>query len=190
MLQTSQNLLMLETPQESLMLEPPQESLMLETPEKSLSSKDQLYSSSRHIICSSQSLRKAAMRQQLSGLINPMNNSDQGFLNDPYPMLARFRAEAPVWYCQETKYWVVSRYAEAHAILRDLTYEKQIQRWKHNPNAFLIDLVPHVKSLRTASRNWMLNLNPPDHTRVRSLVNKAFTPMVVQGLRPQIETIA
>jgi pimeloyl-[acyl-carrier protein] synthase len=130
------------------------------------------------------------MTQQLVKLTNPINNTDQDFLNDPYPTLKRLREEAPVWYCKETKYWVASRYAEIHAILRDLSYEKQIFRWKHNPSPFLMNLIPHVKSLRNASSNWMLNLNPPDHTRVRSLVNKAFTPKVIQELRPQIQTIA
>jgi pimeloyl-[acyl-carrier protein] synthase len=130
------------------------------------------------------------MTQQLAKLTNPINSTDQDFLNNPYPLLKRLREEAPVWYCKETKYWVASRYAEIHLMLRDLTYEKQIYSWKHNPSPFLINLVPHVKSLRNASSNWMLNLNPPDHTRVRSLVNRAFTPTVIQKLRPQIQTIA
>ncbi len=98
--------------------------------------------------------------------------------------------DLPVYWSKEDKYWIISRYSEASAILRDPSFEKQIQTWKHAPNPIIVNLIPHVKSVFRASNHWMLNLNPPAHTRVRSLVNKAFTGTIVQGLRPVIRKIA
>ncbi len=124
-------------------------------------------------------------------LIDPLNPLKQEFLDDPYPTLARFRQEAPVWWSDRSKFWIVTRYAETRAILRDLNYEKQIQRWKRRPfYANILAGIPPFSSLANASKTWMLNLNPPDHTRVRSLVSKAFTPSMVQKLKPEIEAIA
>src|SRR5271170_6888190 len=122
--------------------------------------------------------------------VSPLVNADQEFLDNPYPMLKQLREEAPIWWCEEQRYWLISRYADIHEILRDAQFEKQIHRWRHAPNGILLNLIPHLKSLRRTSSNWLLNLNPPSHTRVRNLVNKAFTPSVVQKLRPRIEQFA
>jgi pimeloyl-[acyl-carrier protein] synthase len=127
---------------------------------------------------------------QLSALINPLNSEDQRFLNNPYPMMERLRKEAPVYWSVKDKYWIISRYAEASIILRDPAFEKQIHTWKHAPNPILISLIPFIKSGFRTSKNWLLNLNPPAHTRVRSLLNKAFTGPIVQGLRPVIQSFA
>jgi cytochrome P450 len=124
-------------------------------------------------------------------LADPLNPLKQDFLDNPYPTLERFRTEAPVWWSAKNEYWLVSRYADTQAILRDLNYEKQIQRWRSSSlQRKLLNKIQPFKSLLNATSTWMLNLNPPDHTRVRSLLNKAFTPTMVQKLKPEIETIA
>lgn len=126
----------------------------------------------------------------VSRLVNPLASSDQKFLNDPYAELARLRAEAPIWWCAEQRYWIVSRYADVHAILKDNSFEKQIHRWKYAPSSFLANFIPSLRFLRQIVSNWLLNLNPPAHTRVRTLVGKAFTPSSIQALRPKIEQLA
>ncbi|HEY9730610.1 MAG TPA: cytochrome P450 [Drouetiella sp.] len=123
-------------------------------------------------------------------LINPLVATDQEFLNNPYPHLARLRTEAPVWWCAEQKYWLVSRYQDVQSVLKDNTFEKQIHKWKHAPNGFVANLIPSLKFLRQTVSNWLLNLNPPAHTRVRNLVGKAFTPSSIQSLTPKIEELA
>lgn len=123
-------------------------------------------------------------------LVNPINSTDQKILNDPYPMLKRLRTESPVYWSKSDKYWLISRHCDVTAILQDPEFEKQIQTWKHAPNPILISLIPHVKSLSKVASNWLLNLNPPQHTRVRSLLNRAFTAPVLQSLRPVINSIA
>ncbi|MBU6454243.1 MAG: cytochrome P450 [Cyanobacteria bacterium REEB67] len=121
---------------------------------------------------------------------NPLTSTDPIFLNDPYPVLQKMRAETPVCWSKKNKYWLISRHAEVSAILRDTTFEKQIQTWKHAPNPLIVSILPHIKSISGVSNNWLLNLNPPNHGRVRSLLNKAFTGQVVRDLRPTIEALS
>lgn len=121
-------------------------------------------------------------------LQDPLAPPSREFLENPYPVFKRFREEAPVWWSEKGKYWLVTRHAEASEILTNLDYEKQLQRWRQiNPIARLL---PAVKKATESRSKWMLNMDPPDHTRMRALVNKAFTPSVVSGLAPHIESIA
>ena len=121
-------------------------------------------------------------------LADPLKPLSPEFLNDPYPMYQRLREEAPVLWSDKGKYWVVTKYSDIHAIMRDLQYEKQLERWRQfNPVA---KLIPPVKNLMQSRSLWMLNQDPPDHTRLRSLVNKAFTPKMVSTLREHIKTLA
>src|SRR4029453_6757315 len=119
---------------------------------------------------------------------DPFISVSKEFLDDPYPTFARLRDQAPVFWSEKGKYWIVSRYQDASAILRDLHYEKGIQRWKaFNP---LVKIVPQLSEQLKFRGKSMLNQDPPDHTRLRSLVNKAFTPTMVNQMRSHIESIA
>jgi cytochrome P450 len=108
---------------------------------------------------------------------NPM---DPEFLADPYPTYRRLRTEDPV-HQSPLGFWVLTRYEDVAAVLRDARFIKE-------PLAALVaarlgNEVPRGVGLS------MLDRDPPDHTRLRSLVSKAFTPRVVEGLRPRIQQI-
>jgi pimeloyl-[acyl-carrier protein] synthase len=108
------------------------------------------------------------------------------FLADPYPFYHRLRAVEPV-HRHESGFWLVTRYDDAVAMLRDRRFIR--------PS----DLSPEdVESLTEQNRLtprqflWAYGIlwrNPPDHTRLRRLLNKAFTPGVVDALRPEIQSI-
>lgn len=128
------------------------------------------------------------MKKPGSALADPLFHPTKEFLANPYPVFAQLRAEAPVMWSEKGKYWLVSRYEEVNAILRDLHYEKGFQRWKTvNP---LVKLIPQLAEQLNFRGKSMLNMNPPDHTRLRALVNKAFTPAMVSGMVSHIEEIA
>jgi len=129
------------------------------------------------------------MATKLIPLLNPLNTTDQNFLNNPYEMMKRLRREAPVYWSPKDKYWIVSKHADVSSVLKDTSFEKQIQTWKHAPNPILVSLIPHVRSMSHVAKNWLLNLNPPAHTRVRSLVNKAFTGPAINALKPKIQAL-
>jgi pimeloyl-[acyl-carrier protein] synthase len=123
-------------------------------------------------------------------LVNPLTLTDQSFINEPYPLLAAFRENAPIWWCEANKSWVVSRYNDTQHILRSPDFEKQIQRWKYTPNPAWLQWFPQFKALKETSATWMLNMNPPDHTRVRAVVGRAFAPSTIHALKPEIEKVA
>lgn len=109
------------------------------------------------------------------------------FKADPHPFYARLRHEAPVFPISvhvpsKRTGWLVTRYADAVNVLKDPRLAKNA-RAAGTPRG---DWVPGF--VRPLERN-MLDLDPPDHTRLRSLVHKAFTPRLVERLRERIETL-
>jgi cytochrome P450 len=105
-----------------------------------------------------------------------------GFRENPYPSYNRMREESPVF---ETPFGLVlSRYADITAILRDPRSSNdgrkrpEFAQWVETQGLDLDEEMNRTQSF--------LGLDPPDHTRLRGLVSKAFTPKVVEGLRPRI----
>jgi cytochrome P450 PksS len=82
--------------------------------------------------------------------------------------------------------WLVTRYQDAVAVLKDPRFVKS---WRSTltPEE-LAELEPMPLAMQVISRN-MLSLDPPDHTRLRGIVSKAFTPRLVEQLRPRIQQI-
>jgi len=112
--------------------------------------------------------------------MNSFNPMDPEFLADPYPTYRRLRTEDPVHH-SPLDFWVLTRYEDVVAVLRDPRFIKE-------------PLVAFVAARFGAAVPpgvgvSMLDRDPPDHTRLRSLVSKAFTPRVVEGLRPRIQEI-
>jgi len=118
-------------------------------------------------------------------LFNPF---DPAFRVDPYPTYERLRREAPIF---EGPFGslVLSRYAECEAILRDPRSSSDFR----NSTAFeeLIAANPDADQNVGffAQTRPFLFLDPPDHTRLRGLVNKAFTPRAIEALRGRIQEI-
>jgi pimeloyl-[acyl-carrier protein] synthase len=107
---------------------------------------------------------------------NPM---DPEFLADPYPVYHRLRAEDPVHH-SPLGFWVLTRYEDVVAALRDPRLAKE---------AIASFVAARFGAPVPAMGLSMLDRDPPDHTRLRGLVSKAFTPRVVEGLRPRIQEI-
>jgi cytochrome P450 len=110
------------------------------------------------------------------------NPLDPSFRIDPYAVYRRLLAEDPV---HETPFGarVFSRYDDCVAILRDH------KRWSSDfRNAEFLPIESIENDMLGEARPFLF-LDPPDHTRLRSLVSKAFTPRVVETLRPRIQEI-
>jgi cytochrome P450 len=111
----------------------------------------------------------------------PFNPIDPEFVADPYPMYHRLRTEEPV-HRSPLGFWVLTRYEDVVAVLRDPRLVKE-------PIAAFVARRLGVERSPTNVGMSMLDRDPPDHTRLRGLVSKAFTPRVVEGLRPRIQQI-
>ncbi len=105
------------------------------------------------------------------------------FKANPYPFYARLRAEAPVY---RTKVgfrltgWLVSRYDDVLMVLKD---DRFANNWSPKMPWFF------RSGFASALTRHMLTQDAPDHTRLRTLVHKAFTPRLVEGLRERIQTV-
>ena len=117
-------------------------------------------------------------------LFNPL---DPGFRIDPYTVYARLRAEGPV-YRAPWGGFVFSHYAPCEALLRDARSSSDFRN-SDAFRAFVEQQGGNADEGFIGGTRPFLFLDPPDHTRLRGLVNKAFTPRTVEGLRSRIQEI-
>jgi cytochrome P450 len=111
------------------------------------------------------------------------------FKANPYPFYARLRNEAPVWRTtlrDRRMAWLVTRYEDVAGVLKDRTFAKDPLNAMDPEQRAKTPWVPGF--LKPLERN-MLDLDDPDHARLRALVSKAFTPRLVERLRGRIESL-
>jgi cytochrome P450 len=110
-----------------------------------------------------------------------------GFADNPYPHYQRYLAENPV---QRSAFgpWTLFRYDDCSRFLRDpkLSVEDRSVAGS-NPRAELRERVLGEREAR--GTRSMLNLDPPDHTRIRGIVQKVFTPKAIEALAPRVQTL-
>ena len=99
---------------------------------------------------------------------------------DPYPTYARLRAEAPVYRSDEFDFWALSRHEDVIGAFRNVD---------EFSNAYGVSLDPSAFSADAHKVMSFLALDPPDHTRMRSLVGKGFTPTKVNAMEDRIREI-
>jgi cytochrome P450 len=119
-------------------------------------------------------------------VFNPLTPENR---QDPYPHYHELRREDPVQKHPLVPVFVLTRYADVAAVLRDPRFSVDRTRSK----LFQSPLSPmrvFGEQFRKMFLGMMLMRDPPDHTRLRNLVNKAFTPRVVEKLLPRIQAIA
>ncbi|MDP1837928.1 MAG: cytochrome P450 [Reyranella sp.] len=107
---------------------------------------------------------------------------------NPVPEFARLRAEDPVHWSPAMKAWIVTRHADVKQVAlnnRQISADRLTPFFKTNPEY----QKGSIESLVRYLNHWMVFRDPPDHTRLRRLFNKAFTPTSVENLRPNIEDI-
>lgn len=119
-----------------------------------------------------------------------MDLSDPRFKADPFPFYARLRAESPA--CPVTQpdgrtAWLVTRYEDAAAALKDERLMKDKARAMSGDQLSRERWMP--KAFRPLTRN-MLDVDEPDHRRLRALVQKAFTPRRVEEMGGRIQSLA
>ncbi|HEY1375745.1 MAG TPA: cytochrome P450 [Gemmataceae bacterium] len=120
----------------------------------------------------------------------PVNIADPAFKANPFPYYARLRDESPVVRVTlptREAGWLVTRYDDVAAVLKD--------------DRFVKDTANALSPEQAAAQPWfrrafkvlkrnMLQLDPPDHTRLRGLVNVAFTPRLVEQMRGRVQELA
>ena len=103
---------------------------------------------------------------------------------NPHPVYHRLRSEQPIAYNADLDDWLLTRWADCIAVLRD-------PRWSSNPETRGERRFdgPQVQDFGDIGVHTLLFLDPPDHTRLRRLVSKAFTPRRIEQLRDHVQEI-
>jgi pimeloyl-[acyl-carrier protein] synthase len=110
------------------------------------------------------------------------------FLANPYPFYHQLRSEAPVYWSERLQAWLLTRYADVVSALNDPRFNSGdriaaiLSQLPETARAEMEPLADHLT-------RWVVFTDPPDHTRLRTLVGKAFTARTVTKLRPQIQIL-
>jgi cytochrome P450 len=123
---------------------------------------------------------EAAQASPASGTL--FDASDLEFLANPYPVYRRLRIETPV-HSTALGLWVLTRYDDVALVLRDPRFSRE---------GFEVAYAAVDRASAESSRRQplMLYRDPPDHTRLRAVVSRAFTPRTIETLRPRIQQLA
>lgn len=111
------------------------------------------------------------------------------FYNNPYPLYDELRAEAPVVYSEALGGWLLSRYDDVQATLNDprrfSSQGRMLAALDRLPPGTRAGFKPFEDHFTVG----LISSDPPNHTRLRALVNKAFTPRIIERLRPRIQNL-
>jgi unspecific monooxygenase len=115
---------------------------------------------------------------------------DPVFFNDPYPAYAAIRAESPAFFWEDYGFWCFARHADVSALLRDRRFGRQITHLMTRAELGWPEPKPHLEPFDALERHSILELEPPEHTRLRNLVTRAFVSRRIEKLGPQIAALA
>lgn len=115
---------------------------------------------------------------------------DPSFVADPYPAYAQLRAAGRAHHFPRTDQWLIPHHADVSALLRDRRLGRTyLHRFTHEEFGRSAPPEEHAP-FHVLNDNGMLDLEAPDHTRIRRLVSKAFTPRTVEVLTPTVQRMA
>ena len=109
------------------------------------------------------------------------------FFADPYPTLRRMREEDPVFWHPLLKSWVLTRYGDIQRVLRDSKSEFSNSKVEQYGLGAPESVRDKLEVFNTFVSSWVAFMDPPNHTRLRALIARAFTVQAVERLRPRIQ---
>jgi cytochrome P450 len=112
------------------------------------------------------------------------------FQHNPYPLYDELRASTPILYLEAWKTWFLTSYEDVSTLLRDRRLGRALPPGLTRDDLGLPPLREDYKPFYKLSEYSMFDMEPPDHTRLRSLVHKVFTPRRVESLRQHVQEIA
>ena len=115
---------------------------------------------------------------------------DPDFVQDPYPAYAAIRAAAPAFFWEDYGFWCFAAYADVAALLRDKRFGRQILHVMSREALGWPAPKPCLAPFDALERHSILELEPPEHTRLRGLVNRAFVSRRIETLGPRVAALA
>ena len=115
---------------------------------------------------------------------------DPDFYRAPLSAYAEIHAHCPAFYWSEREQWYFAGYDQVNALLRDRRFGRQILHVATREELGMPAPKPHLKDFDALEEHSLLELEPPTHTRLRTLVNRAFVSRQIEQLRPDIERLS
>ncbi|HEV7345133.1 MAG TPA: cytochrome P450 [Devosia sp.] len=115
---------------------------------------------------------------------------DPAFYQDPYAFYDRLHDTSPTFFWDQYGHWCFASFKDVSALLRDKRFGREILHVATRAELGMPEPKPHTAAFDLTEKHSLLNLEPPAHTRLRTLVNRAFVSRHVEQLRPRIVALA
>jgi unspecific monooxygenase len=112
------------------------------------------------------------------------------FFRNPLPAYAALHAQCPAFFWEEPQQWYFAGYDQVNGLLRDRRFGRQILHVATREELGMPEPKAHLKDFDALEAHSLLELEPPAHTRLRTLVNRAFVSRQIEQLRPEIEALS
>jgi unspecific monooxygenase len=119
-----------------------------------------------------------------------LDGRNPAFYGDPNRIYAALHRHCPTFYWEEQRQWFFTGYEHVGALLRDRRFGRQILHVASRQALGLAEPQPHLENFDLAERHSLLEIEPPEHTRLRTMVNRAFVSRQIEKLRPEIAALA
>jgi cytochrome P450 len=131
-----------------------------------------------------------AMRIDSNTCSVQLNPRETQFYANPYPYYDRIRTAVPIFKWEEYGHWCFARHEDVNALLRDRRFGRQILHVATREELGMVEPPAHLKVFTDHEQHSLLELEPPVHTRLRGLVNRAFLSRQIERLRPVITSFS
>ncbi|MDI7860979.1 cytochrome P450 [Rhizobiaceae bacterium n13] len=111
------------------------------------------------------------------------------FYSNPNAVYAALHARSPTFFWEEQKQWFFTGYDHVNGLLRDRRFGRQILHIAAREELGLPEPQAHLKNFDLAEQYSLLEIEPPEHTRLRTLVNRAFVSRHIEKLKPEIAAL-
>jgi cytochrome P450 len=118
-----------------------------------------------------------------------LNPRDPHFYNNPYPYYEALREAATPFFWEDFDIWCFVNHKDVDALLRDRRFGRQITHIKTREELGWQPIPDELKPFYDIDDKSMIQLEPPAHTRLRGLVQKAFMARQIENMRPRLETL-
>lgn len=112
------------------------------------------------------------------------------FYRNPLPAYAALHAHCPAFFWEEQAQWYFAGYDQVNGLLRDRRFGRQILHVATREELGMQEPKPHLQDFDALEAHSLLELEPPAHTRLRTLVNRAFVSRQIEQLKPEIAALA
>ncbi|TAU88299.1 cytochrome P450 [Rhizobium leguminosarum] len=119
-----------------------------------------------------------------------LDSRNPAFYGDPNAVYAALHAHCPTFYWSEQNQWFFTGYDHVNGLLRDRRFGRQILHIASREELGLAEPMPHLANFDLSERYSLLELEPPEHTRLRTLVNRAFVSRHVEKMKPELAELA